>query len=43
MIFKKGGTVRRNLKFMYQGKELEIVKKFTYLGIVFTWFIHYNF
>ena len=36
MIFRKGGTIRRGLKFMYDGKEIEIVKKFTYLGVVFT-------
>ena len=36
MIFRKRGTVRRDLKFMYAGKEIEIVKKFSYLGVVFT-------
>ena len=36
MIFRKGGRLRRNLTFLYKGQELEIVDKFTYLGIVFT-------
>ena len=36
MIFRKGGMIRRDLKFMYDGKDIEIVKKFTYLGVVFT-------
>ena len=36
MIFKKGGRISRYLHFMYPGCEIEIVKKFTYLGIVFT-------
>ena len=38
MIFRKGGgcTLRRNLNFEYNGENIEIVKKFTYLGVVFT-------
>ena len=36
MIFKKGGQLRRNLSFKYGNHELEIVSKYTYLGIVFT-------
>ena len=35
MVFRKRGTIRRNLKFMYDGKEIEIMK-ITYLGVVFT-------
>ena len=35
MIFTKRGRITRNLHFMYQGCETEIVNKFTYLGIVF--------
>ena len=34
MIFRKGGTLRRNLNFKYDNKDIEIVKKFTYLGVV---------
>ena len=36
MVFRKGGTLQRNLKFEYKGENIEIVKKFTYLGVVFT-------
>jgi len=36
MIFRKGGRVNRNIRFIYEGNILEIVSKFTYLGIVFT-------
>ena len=36
MIFRNGGTLRRNLNFEYNGENIEIVKKFTYLGGVFT-------
>lgn len=36
MIFRKGGRIRGNLSFKYGDIELEIVPKFTYLGIVFT-------
>ena len=36
MIFRKGGKISSNLKFYYDNVEIEIVNKFTYLGIVFT-------
>ena len=36
MVFRKGGMLRRNTHFYYWEHELEIVSKFTYLGIVFT-------
>jgi len=36
MVFIKGGQLRRNMNFIYKGNELEIVKQFTYLCIVFT-------
>ena len=36
MIFRKGGPVARNIHFEYDGNDIEIVKSFTYLGIVFT-------
>ena len=36
MVFRKGGLLPRNLKFYYEGVQLEIVKKFRYLGVVFT-------
>ena len=36
MVFRKGGILQRNLKFYYNGDTLDIVNKFTYLGIVFT-------
>jgi exonuclease III len=36
MIFRRGGRVPENCNFMYKGSIIEIVSKFTYLGIVFT-------
>ena len=36
MVFRKGGILPRNLAFYYNGQQLEIVKNFKYLGIVFT-------
>ena len=36
MIFRKGGANNRNFSFIYSGVVIEIVKKFTYLGVVFT-------
>ena len=36
MVFRKGGILPRNLKFYYKTNELEIVRSFSYLGIVFT-------
>ena len=36
MIFKKGGANKRNLSFTYSRVVIEIVKKFAYLGVVFT-------
>ena len=36
LIFRKGGTLQRNLVFMYEDQPIEIVRSFKYLGIVFT-------
>ena len=36
MVFRKGGALPRNLTFLYNGNQLEIVRIFKYLGIVFT-------
>ena len=36
VIFRKGGTISRQTCFLYGGLEIDIVNKFTYLGIVFT-------
>jgi hypothetical protein len=36
MIFRKGGALPRNLNFYFEGTKLDIVNKYTYLGIVFT-------
>ena len=36
MIFKKGGRLPIDTRVIYNGSEIEIVKKFTYLGIVFS-------
>jgi len=34
-FYVKGGRVRGNLVFKYGGQELEIVTKFSYLGVIF--------
>ena len=36
MIFRKGGRVNRNIRFIYKGHVPEIVSKITYLCIVLT-------
>lgn len=36
MVFRKGGMLPRNLEFSFDNTILEIVNKFTYLGVVFT-------
>ena len=36
LIFRKGGTLQRNLIFLYEDQPIEIVSSFKYLGIVFT-------
>ena len=36
MVFRKGGLLPRNRKYYYEGVQLEIVKKFRYLSVVFT-------
>ena len=36
MVFRKGGMLSRNLEILYQGKSIDIVNRFSYLGAVFT-------
>jgi hypothetical protein len=36
MVFRKGGRLSGNLEFNNNGNILEIVNRFTYLGVVFT-------
>ena len=36
VIFRKGGILRRQTHFYYGDTDINIVNKFTYLGIVFT-------
>ena len=37
MVFRKGGGILpRDLKFCYNGKEINIVNTFSYLGVVFS-------
>ena len=35
MIFRKRGMIRHHIRFPYKGEAIEIVTKFTYLGILF--------
>ena len=34
MIIRTGGILLRNLHFLYSGEKVEIVSRFTYLGVV---------
>ena len=36
MVFRKGGRLRDNISFYYDGAKLEIVNNFVYLGVTFT-------
>lgn len=36
MVCRKGGRLSRDLKFFYDGKEIEIVNQYTYLGVPFS-------
>ena len=36
MCFKKGGQLSRDTQFYYNGNIVEVVCKFTYLGVVFS-------
>ena len=36
VIFRKGGRLPVNIKFMYNGIEIEIVSQYSYLGVLFT-------
>ena len=36
LIFKRGGRLSRNLIFTFDNREIEVVSKFNYLGVVFT-------
>ena len=36
MVFRRGGILPRDMKFYYNNVELDIVKKFSYLGIIFS-------
>lgn len=36
MVFHRGGNINQNTVFNYDGKRIEIVNKFTYLGVVFS-------
>ena len=36
MVFRKGGILPRDMRFLYNDQVVEIVKSFSYLGIVFT-------
>ena len=35
VVFRKGSILPRNLKFYYNGKELEVVNSFSYTWIIF--------
>ena len=36
IVFKKGGIVKQNEKLYYEGKQLEVVPQYKYLGLLFT-------
>ena len=36
MVFRKGGRLPNNLNFLYKDSQIEILNKFSYLGVLFT-------
>ena len=36
LIFQRGGRISRNVHFSYNGKAIDIVKNYTYLGVIFS-------
>lgn len=36
IVFRKGGNLDRSAKFSFNGEQIEIIKSFSYLGIIFT-------
>ena len=36
MVFRKGGRAEQSLKFLFNGKVIEIVNEYAYLGVIFT-------
>ena len=36
MIFRKGGRLSNNVDFKYGNYPIEIIRRFSYLGVVFT-------
>lgn len=36
VVFRRGGRLQSDLKFLYGGQELEIVNEYTYLGVLFS-------
>ena len=36
MVFRKGGHLSKHEKWYYDGAEMEVVNKYSYLGFVFT-------
>ena len=37
MVFRNGGNLRENEKWFYNGRELETVNEFNYLGMLFNY------
>ena len=37
MVFRNGGNLRENERWLYQGEEIEIVQQFNYLGVNFNY------
>ena len=42
MVFRKGGYLGQNEKWYYDGKALEVVNKYCYLGYIFTTMLSFN-
>ena len=36
VIFRKGGRIPNDIAFLYDGKRVDVVNKFNYLGVVFS-------
>ena len=36
MVFKKGGQLSRNEKWVFNGNQIQVVNGFSYVGVFFT-------
>jgi len=42
VIFRKGGRIPKDIEFLYDGKRVDMVNNFNYLGVVFRLEVHFR-